>query len=334
MLRPGASKVSEDRGSSARRSFLIFAAATLLLALAATAPGALADKTNPDFVPPEITLPMPGSYAPQPAPGGMPAAGQAVPGQAAAGQAPGMNQGYPGFQMPGSMGTPGLNGANGMNPFLMKGADRLRQPPGTQFPAKGMSAPGTMAGGPPAGSSAYGGPPPVTQGMPMPQNGQQASLSTQAQMAEPTAVIATSKGNISLMLFRQYAPQTVAAFMQMVRSGFYNGLTFHRVEPGFVIQGGCPYGNGTGNYTPPGQHQPRFLPLEVSPKVSHNAAGVVAMAHMPGNVNSASCQFYITLQPHTKLDNQYTIFGGVTSGMDVVQRITKGDQILSITVSE
>ena len=323
-----------------RLNALHLVAATLLLTL--TPPCVLADRTNPDFVPPEITLPMSGGAAPQAAASGQAMPGQAVPGQAAAGMAagatPGMTQGYPGFQMPNNMGTPGLNGANGMNPFMMKGADRLRQPPGTQFPAKGMNLPGAIpgaqGGGPPAGSSAYGGPPPVTQGMPNPQNGQPVNLSTQAQVANPTAVIATSKGNINMMLFRQYAPQTVAAFMQMVKSGFYNGLTFHRVEPGFVIQGGCPYGNGTGNYTAPGQHQPRFLPLEVSPKVSHNAAGVVAMAHMPGNVNSASCQFYITLQPHPRLDNQYTIFGGVTSGMDVVQRITKGDQILSITVSE
>jgi peptidyl-prolyl cis-trans isomerase B (cyclophilin B) len=299
-----------------------------------TAP-AIADRTNPDFVPPEITLPMGGGMTqPQAAPPSQPAPGQVVPGQTGQG-VPGMQQGYPGFQMPNQMGgVPGLGGSQ-VNPFLMKGADRLRQPPGTQFQSKGMSAPGTMAGAPPAGSSAYmNSPPPVTPGNPMPPGGQPANLSTQARMADPTAVIATSKGNINIMLFRQYAPQTVAAFSQMVKSGFYNGLTFHRVEPGFVIQGGCPNGNGTGNYVPPGQYQPRFLPLEVSPKVSHNAAGVVAMAHMPGNVNSASCQFYITLKPHTSLDNQYTIFGGVTSGMEVVQSITKGDRILSITVSE
>jgi cyclophilin family peptidyl-prolyl cis-trans isomerase len=296
--------------------------------LMAVAP-ALADQTNPDFVPPEITLPYGnGTSQPQATPAAQPS-GQAVPGQAVPGQAATGSQGYPGFQVPGMPG-----GGNGVNPFLMKGADRLRQPPGTQFQSKGMSPPAAATGGPPAGSSAYGGPPPVTSGQPMAADGQQATLSTQAKMADPSAVIATSKGNITIMLFRQYAPQTVAAFMQMVKSGFYNGLTFHRVVPGFVIQGGDPNGNGTGDYIPPGTNNPRYLPLEISAKVSHNAAGVVAMARKSGLPNSASCQFYITLQPQPKLDGQYTVFGGVTAGMDVVNRITMGDQITSITVSE
>ncbi len=168
----------------------------------------------------------------------------------------------------------------------------------------------------------------------MPQNGQPANLSTSVRMADPSAVIATEKGNITIMLFKQYAPKTVAAFEQMVHEGFYNGLIFHRIVPGFVIQGGCPKGDGTGNYIPPGGFQERFLPLETSPAVKHNAAGVVAMARQPGRPNSSSCQFYITLAPQPSLDNQYTVFGGVTSGMDVVNRITKGDKILSITVSE
>ncbi|MBU6450582.1 MAG: peptidylprolyl isomerase [Cyanobacteria bacterium REEB67] len=226
----------------------------------------------------------------------------------------------------------------------MKGADRLRQPPGTAIPTKGWSPSSGTAqypGAPTAGSGA-GAPPPVTPGQPYPgaQN-PQAQLSTSANLAgqssnqsNPTVVISTSKGNINIMLFRQYAPQTVAAFLQMIHSGFYNGLTFHRVEPGFVIQGGCPKGDGTGNYFPPGSNQPRFLPLETSPKVSHNAAGVVAMARQPGNPNSASCQFYITLQPQPRLDGQYTVFGGVTSGMDVVRMIQKGDRIVTITPSE
>ena len=284
---------------------------------------ALADPTNPDFVPPEITLPYANSGGQTQA-----AASGQQSGQSGQGQAPGRpSEGFAGFQLPTMP-----SGGNGMNPFLMKGADRLRQPPGAQFPSKGMSPPGAAAGGPPAGSSGFGQQP-AAQGSQMPQNGQPATLSTQAKIADPTAVIATSKGNITIMLFRQYAPNTVAAFMQMVKEGFYNGLTFHRVEPGFVIQGGCPRGDGKGNY-PPNSNQPRYLPLETSPNVSHNAAGVVAMAHQAGNVNSASCQFYITLAPHKELDGQYTIFGGVKEGMDVVNRITKGDQITSITVSQ
>jgi peptidyl-prolyl cis-trans isomerase B (cyclophilin B) len=321
-------------GAIASRLVLPVLMQALVQMLTGLAP-VLADKANPDFVPPEITLPMGAGYAQPQATSSQPAPGQAGAGQAGrAGQGGQTGQGYPGFQMPTQLGgTPGIGGAQ-MNPFLMKGADRLRQPPGTHFASKGMSAPGAEAVAPAAGSSAYGGPQPVTPGNPMPQNGQPASLSTQVRMADPSAVIATSKGNITVMLFRQYAPRTVAAFMEMVKSGFYNGLTFHRVEPGFVIQGGDPNGNGTGDYIPPGSNQARYLPLEVSPSVSHNAAGVLAMARKPGLPNSASCQFYITLQPQPKLDGQYTVFGGVTDGMEVVKRITKGDQIISITVSQ
>ena len=312
------------------------ASLALLLASLILAPAAQADKTNPDFIPPDITLPM-GGGVPQSSSATTSAqpSGQPVPGQVAAG-----GQGYPGFSMPGNLGS--APGAAGINPFLMKGADRLRQPPGTQFYSKGMPAPGAAAGGAPAGSSAYGGPAPVTGGMPYPgappgggqPGGQPANLSTSIRMADPTAVIATDKGVIKIMLFKQYAPKTVAAFEQMVREGFYNGLTFHRIVPGFVIQGGCPKGDGTGNYIPRGGFQERFLELEVSPNVRHNAAGVVAMARQPGKPNSSSCQFYITLAPQPSLDNQYTIFGGVTDGLDVVKRITKGDRINSITVSE
>jgi peptidyl-prolyl cis-trans isomerase B (cyclophilin B) len=144
----------------------------------------------------------------------------------------------------------------------------------------------------------------------------------------------TNKGTIVMRLFRQHAPITVQAFLQMVKSGFYNGLTFHRVEPGFVVQGGCPNGNGTGDYIPSGQTVPRYLPLETSPYARHNAAGVVAMARKPNNRDSSSCQFYITLGPKQQLDNQYTVFGGVIQGIDVVQRIAIGDRILAMTASE
>jgi len=290
---------------------------------------ALADKANPDFVPPEITLPYASAPSQSVAAG---QAQQAVPGQAGqGGQTGGAQPGFAGFQIPNNLGQSAS--APGMNPFLMKGADRLRQPPGTQFASKSTSPPGT----PPAGAAgAYPGSPgyPGQGGQAPPAQSQGASLSTQINMAAPRAVIATSKGNITIMLFKEYAPITVGAFMDMARSGFYNGLTFHRVEPGFVIQGGDPKGNGSGFFIPPGSNQPRYLPLETSPKVSHNAAGVVAMAHLPGNPNSSSCQFYITLKATKSLDGQYTIIGGVEQGMDVVNRITIGDRIDSITVSQ
>ncbi len=149
---------------------------------------------------------------------------------------------------------------------------------------------------------------------------------------DPIAVIDTVKGQITIRLFKKYAPQTVFAFIDMVNKGFYNGLTFHRVEPGFVIQGGCPKGNGSGMYIDPQTGKERMLMLETSPYLKHNAAGVVAMARFPKNQHSASCQFYITLQPQPRLDNQYTIFGGVLQGLDVVSKIQIGDQIKSITM--
>lgn len=149
---------------------------------------------------------------------------------------------------------------------------------------------------------------------------------------DPIAVVTTDKGIITIRLFKKYAPNTVANFVELANKGFYNGLTFHRVEPGFVIQGGCPYGNGSGLYIDPATNKPRFLNLETHPNLRHNAPGVVAMARFGKNPHSGSCQFYITLAPQQKLDNQYSVFGGVMNGMDVVKQIAKGDKIQSIVI--
>jgi peptidyl-prolyl cis-trans isomerase B (cyclophilin B) len=151
---------------------------------------------------------------------------------------------------------------------------------------------------------------------------------------DPIAVITTDKGIITMRLFRKYAPATVANFVELAQKGFYNGLTFHRVEPGFVIQGGCPYGNGSGLYIDPATNKPRFLNLETSPNLKHNAPGVVAMARFGKNPHSSSCQFYITLAPQPKLDMQYSVFGGVVNGMDIVKQIAKGDKIQSIVIQQ
>ncbi|MGH9552169.1 MAG: peptidylprolyl isomerase, partial [Terriglobales bacterium] len=151
--------------------------------------------------------------------------------------------------------------------------------------------------------------------------------------ADPIATIETSKGVIEIRLFRKYAPKTVDNFMDLIQKGFYNGLTFHRVEKGFCIQGGDPNGNGSGLYIDPNSHQPRFLPLETSPNLKHNCAGVVAMARSASQ-DSASCQFYITLAPQPSLDNQYAVFGGVVSGMDVVNNIAIGDKIISASLHQ
>lgn len=314
----------------------------LVLLLSGTATAALADQTDPDFVPPEITLPMPARYNPAVTP----AASSPNLGNT---PAPGMTN------MGANMGAgaiPGMNNPNQPNPFMMKASDRLRLPPGTSVPGRGSGPPGAAGANPgypgqqmavpPQGSSAFlqpgqqppGAATPLQKQLAAQGQNNQGNQNNQGGQTDPVVTLQTNKGTIVMRLFRQHAPTTVKAFLQMVKSGFYNGLTFHRVEPGFVVQGGCPNGNGTGDYIPPGQTQPRYLPLEVSPFARHNAAGVVAMARKPNNRDSSSCQFYITLGPKQQLDNQYTVFGGVIQGLDVVQRIAIGDRILAMTASE
>ena len=139
-----------------------------------------------------------------------------------------------------------------------------------------------------------------------------------------TVTIDTEKGVIKFALYEEDAPITTANFVKLAESGFYDGLTFHRVEPSFVIQGGCPTGNGTGQ-------SKDMIPLEISPNLRHDAAGVVAMARKP-DPNSASCQFYITLGPQSFLDDQYAVFGLVTEGLDVVKDIRPGDKMTKVTV--
>ena len=127
------------------------------------------------------------------------------------------------------------------------------------------------------------------------------------------AVIETAKGIIKFTLNEDLAPITTANFIGLAQSKFYDGLKFHRVEPNFVIQGGCPYGTGTGG-------SGKNIPLEVTPNLKHGEAGAVAMARS-SDPNSASSQFYITLAPAPFLDMQYAVFGRVTDGMGVVTKI-------------
>ncbi len=134
-----------------------------------------------------------------------------------------------------------------------------------------------------------------------------------------TAAIETAKGVIKLVLYEDLAPITTANFIELAEKKFYDGLTFHRVEKGFVIQGGCPYGTGTGG-------SGRNIPLEVTPNLKHGEAGAVAMARS-SDPNSASSQFYITLAQTPFLDGNYAVFGRVTEGLDVVKQIRVGDLI-------
>jgi cyclophilin family peptidyl-prolyl cis-trans isomerase len=140
-----------------------------------------------------------------------------------------------------------------------------------------------------------------------------------------TATIETSKGTIKFVLYEDLAPITAGNFIELAGRNFYDGLTFHRVEKGFVIQGGCPNGTGTGGS---GNH----IPLEVTPNLKHGDAGAVAMARSSAP-NSASSQFYITLGPAAFLDGNYAVFGRVTEGLDVVQSIRVGDVMTRVTIS-
>jgi cyclophilin family peptidyl-prolyl cis-trans isomerase len=136
-------------------------------------------------------------------------------------------------------------------------------------------------------------------------------------------IMETSKGRVVMELYTKDAPITTKNFIDLANAGFYNGLTFHRYEPGFVIQGGDPNGDGTGG-------SPNKIKLEINPKLTH-VKGAVAMART--NVpDSASSQFYIALEDIHFLDGNYAVFGKVTEGMDNVLALRKGDTITSITV--
>lgn len=151
-----------------------------------------------------------------------------------------------------------------------------------------------------------------------------------------TATIQTSKGTIKLALYPADAPNTVASFIELADSGFYDGLKFHRVISGFVAQGGDPLtrdltveqiragvgGAGTGG---PGWTQK----AEFNSRKHETGTLAMARAQHP---DSAGSQFYICLAPQPSLDGQYTVFGQVTEGMDVVHAIEVGDTIESITI--
>jgi peptidyl-prolyl cis-trans isomerase B (cyclophilin B) len=140
-----------------------------------------------------------------------------------------------------------------------------------------------------------------------------------------TAVITLETGNeIKIEFYPQDAPKTVENFVTLAKRGFYDNLTFHRVVPDFVVQGGCPKGNGTGG---PGY----TIPAEFN-KQKH-VRGSVAMARSQ-QPDSAGSQFYITYGATPHLDGNYTVFGRVVSGMEHVDRIRQGDRMQSIKVVE
>ncbi|MFD1955791.1 peptidylprolyl isomerase [Paenibacillus thailandensis] len=142
-------------------------------------------------------------------------------------------------------------------------------------------------------------------------------------MAKQAKITLEGGGEVILDLFEADAPNTVANFEKLANSGFYNGLTFHRVIPGFVAQGGCPVGNGTGG---PGY----TINCEINP--NKHERGTLAMAH--AGRNTGGSQFYICYQPQPHLDGQHTVFGKVAKGMEHVDTFRNGTKMEKVEVYE
>ncbi|HEY4798089.1 MAG TPA: peptidylprolyl isomerase [Bacteroidia bacterium] len=141
------------------------------------------------------------------------------------------------------------------------------------------------------------------------------------------AEIQTEKGNMKVEFFEKDAPGTVANFVKLAESGYYNGLTFHRVIPDFVIQGGCPNGTGTGG---PGYK----IKCETSGGNQHHDRGVLSMAH--AGKDTGGSQFFICHSRNntSHLDRVHTCFGKVVEGLDVIDKIKQGDKINKIIITD
>ncbi|MGI6092905.1 MAG: peptidylprolyl isomerase [Veillonellaceae bacterium] len=139
------------------------------------------------------------------------------------------------------------------------------------------------------------------------------------------AVIEMDSGKIVIELFEKDAPITVGNFEKLIKEGFYDGLTFHRVIKGFVAQGGCPSGTGTGG---PGY----TIPCETKGNPNKHERGSLSMAHR--GPNTGGSQFFIVYEPQPHLDGVHTVFGKVIEGMDVVDKIKPHDVMKKVTVVE
>jgi peptidyl-prolyl cis-trans isomerase B (cyclophilin B) len=140
-----------------------------------------------------------------------------------------------------------------------------------------------------------------------------------------TGTIKTNRGDIELELFAAEAPKTVNNFVFLARDGYYDGLTFHRVIPGFVAQAGCPHGTGTGG---PGYS----FEDETKGNPHKNETGSLSMANSGPNTNGS--QFFICHESQPHLDGKHTVFGKVTNGMDVVLSLEQGDFMEEVVIAE
>ncbi len=138
-----------------------------------------------------------------------------------------------------------------------------------------------------------------------------------------TATIETEKGNLVLDLFAKNVPKTVNNFVFLAREGYYDGVTFHRVIPGFMAQGGDPTGTGAGG---PGYK------FEDEFSVHKHTEGAISMANAGPNTNGS--QFFITYAPQPHLDNHHSVFGQLIKGMDVLKQLKNGDRMIKVTVEE
>jgi peptidyl-prolyl cis-trans isomerase B (cyclophilin B) len=139
------------------------------------------------------------------------------------------------------------------------------------------------------------------------------------------ATIQTGKGSIRIQLHDEKTPSTCTNFEKLVKDGFYDGLTFHRVIPDFMVQAGCPRGDGTGG---PGY----TFEDEFHPELKHDGPGVLSMANAGPNTNGS--QFFITHVPTPWLDGKHSVFGRVLEGQDVVNAVQTGDAIEKISVAD
>ena len=149
-------------------------------------------------------------------------------------------------------------------------------------------------------------------------------------MSNRIAHVTTNLGSFQIELFEERAPKTTKNFIDLVEKGYYDGVVFHRVIEGFMLQGGCPTGNGTGG---PGY----TIPDEFHAELTHDSEGVLSMAN--SGPNSGGSQFFVTLAPTTWLDGKHAVFGKVIEGMDMVHTIGStatgpGDRPLEPVVME
>ena len=143
--------------------------------------------------------------------------------------------------------------------------------------------------------------------------------------ASYTATFKTARGDIVVELFAKQAPNTVNNFVFLARDGFYDNITFHRVIPDFMAQGGDPEGNGRGG---PGYQ----FADEFDQSLRHDKPGILSMANAGPNTNGS--QFFITHVPTPHLDGKHSVFGQVTEGMDVVLSLANGDALTTIEITE